>query len=309
MTHDASVALSRLQSWPTLAEADREIRELADFHDAQGAASQASVLRLLSRGLPLASGGPPVEPPPEEPPEPDGSRLADWVKAILVAAAVIALLALAVYLLRLRLQRGPRDRLRERLRQTRPVAQPQPAADHLQDEADYADYRGGTARAQAPPAGREGIMPRVFRRSEPETSAPSWTFEATYQGQGMEYDQTFTLDGADGEYYGECGLGAATPVGVDFERVNALEIWLFDKSDIRTVAKVLMSEKAYHDAGLREELSSRGEPVLAAPGVRFLLEGNSLVAGVEITEVSYLQDEAADNAFGHVALRLDVGRR
>ena len=41
----------------------------------------------------------------------------------------------------------------------------------------------------------------------------------------------------------------------------------------------------------------------------FIMEGNRIVAGVEITAVSYLQSESPNNAFGHVSLQLEVGRR
>jgi hypothetical protein len=311
MTQDASVALNRLQSWPSLAEADREIRELADFYDAQGEGSQSSVLRLLSRGLPLPTGAAESEQPAVMPSEPVGSRLVNWAKIILVVAAVLGLAALAVYVVRQRtgLRRAISDRVRDRPRRARPATEQEVSTELPQVESEFIDLTEPTSKAPPQPATRGGIMPRVFRRSQAKTAAASWTFEAAYMGQGMEYDQTFTLDGKDGEYYGECGVGAATPVGIDFERVNALEVWLFDKSDIRTVAKVLMSDKAFHDVGLREELAGRGDPVLAAPGTEFSLEGNRIMANVVITKVSYLQDEADGNAFSHVAIRLEVGRR
>jgi hypothetical protein len=312
LNYDASVALGRLQSWPSLADADREIRDLAEYYDAQGETNRSSVLRMLAQGLPLPSAAPQAEQPAAEPSPSTTSSLVKWAKIVLVAAAVLGLVILAVYLVRQRMRPVPRDRLRERIRESRPVAVPQPVADEPDHGQDYApDYEAdaGSVYEPAPSTSRETIAARVFRRAGAQTVIPSWTFEARYEGQGMDFDQTFTLDDADGEYFGECGVGAATAVGVDFDRVNSLEIWLFDKSDIRTVAKVLMSEKSYNDRGLREELSTRGEPVLAVPGTRFSLEGNTISADVEVTEVSYLTGAAAHNAFGRVALRLAVGQR
>jgi len=52
-TRDAAVALPRLGSWPSLAEADREIRELADYQAVQGQRDLAQRLRTLADGLPL----------------------------------------------------------------------------------------------------------------------------------------------------------------------------------------------------------------------------------------------------------------
>lgn len=48
--------------------------------------------------------------------------------------------------------------------------------------------------------------------------------------------------------FGECGVGISETVGVgEPKRVTAFEIWLFDKDDIQTVTKVIMSGYAYQD--------------------------------------------------------------
>jgi hypothetical protein len=44
---------------------------------------------------------------------------------------------------------------------------------------------------------------------------------------------------------GECGVGISETIGVgDPKKVTAFEVWLFDKNDIQTVTKVLMSAHA-----------------------------------------------------------------
>jgi hypothetical protein len=69
--------------------------------------------------------------------------------------------------------------------------------------------------------------------------------------------------------------------------VTAFEVWLFDKSDIRTVTKVLMSAHAYQNDALRARLASKGEAVLAQPGSPFMLETTGLQVRVDVTELIY----------------------
>ncbi len=297
-TRDAALALRRLGSWPSLAEADREIRELADHQAVQGQRDLAQRLRTLAGGLPLPSGEPLAQPA-------QGLDLAKIIQAAVIAATVIGLVALALYLLRRRGRSAPQDRLRERLRETQGIMKTAPPA-IIERVAEVAEKE--TEEEPSLPERREGIMPRVFRRAETE-SPPSWGFEVAYEGEGMEFDRTFTLDSPGGEYSGECGVGAATHLGENIEQINALEVWLFDKSDIRTVAKVLMSERAYHDDAMKEELSTRGDPVLATAGTTFSLVGNSIRTDVVVDEVEYLRGGLPNSAFARVSLRLHARKR
>ena len=65
-------------------------------------------------------------------------------------------------------------------------------------------------------------------------------------------------------------------VNGDPNRVTALEVWLFDKSDIRTVTKVLMSDYAYGNQALRDKLSSKGDALLLSPDMGFVLDAQTL---------------------------------
>ena len=79
----------------------------------------------------------------------------------------------------------------------------------------------------------------------------------TYELGEDTYDESFSIETQMGEFLGECGVGISEMVGVgDPAKVTAFEVWLFDKSDIRTVTKVLMSEHAYQDEALRARLAS-----------------------------------------------------
>ncbi len=128
----------------------------------------------------------------------------------------------------------------------------------------------------------------------------------TYELGEDTYDESFSIETQMGEFLGECGVGISEMVGVgDPSRVTAFEVWLFDKSDIRTVTKVLMSEQAYHDEALRARLASKGEAVLALPGSPFVLETSGLLVRVDVAELEYVDDEMpAGSVFSKLTVEL-----
>ncbi len=112
------------------------------------------------------------------------------------------------------------------------------------------------------------------------------------------YDDSFSIETEAGEFLGECGSGISETVGVgEPKKVTATEVWLFDKNDITTVTKVLMSEYAYHDEALRSKLASKGEAVLATPNGVFELETQTLRLRVKIVDLKYGEGGPAPNSY------------
>lgn len=102
------------------------------------------------------------------------------------------------------------------------------------------------------------------------------------------YDDSFSVETASGEFLGECGSGISETIGVgEPKKVTATEVWLFDKNDIRTVTKVLMSEHAYNDQALRTKLAPKGEAVLVEEGGITTLETQTLRVQVRIVNLAY----------------------
>jgi len=129
---------------------------------------------------------------------------------------------------------------------------------------------------------------------------PLGHFFTTYQLGEDTYDESFSIETPMNEFLGECGVGISETIGVgDPDKVTAFEVWLFDKSDIRTVTKVLMSEYAFEDDSLRTKLTSKGEAVLAQPGSPFTLETSGLQVRVDVTELAYGDGELPPNSFFH----------
>ncbi len=143
--------------------------------------------------------------------------------------------------------------------------------------------------------------PTPAEYAEPVAAAegpPLAQFMTTYQIGNDLYDDSFSIDSPAGEFLGECGVGISEAIGVgDPKRVTAFEVWLFDKNDIQTVTKVLMSEYAFRDDALRARLASKGEAVLAQPGAPFTLETSGLQVRVDVTELVYGEGDSPANSF------------
>lgn len=143
-----------------------------------------------------------------------------------------------------------------------------------------------------------------------ERSGAGQEFMAAFDQGDAAYDQSFDIEGADGSYWGECGMTLSETVQGDPERATALEVWLFDKSDIRTVTKVLMSDYAYGNQALREKLSSRGDAVLLAPDLGFVLDAQTLRLMGKIVAMEYDDSQApARGAIRRLRVQLRVMRQ
>ena len=140
------------------------------------------------------------------------------------------------------------------------------------------------------------------------TDMPAAHFMTTYVISDDLYDDSFSVDAANGEFLGECGVGISDTVGVgEPKKVSAFEVWLFDKNDIQTVTKVLMSSKAMNDPATRQRLASKGEPVLVEPGQQILLETASLQLQAKVIEMVYGQGALPTGSyFERLTLELSV---
>jgi hypothetical protein len=156
--------------------------------------------------------------------------------------------------------------------------------------------------AAAPPVAPPSAPPEWEGTGQP----PLGHFFTTYQLGEDTYDESFSIETPMGEFLGECGVGISETIGNgDPDKVTAFEVWLFDKSDIRTVTKVLMSEHAFNDSALKSRLSAKGDPVLARPGATLRLETTGLQVDVEVNELVYGEaDQPAKSFFSKLTVEL-----
>jgi len=145
-----------------------------------------------------------------------------------------------------------------------------------------------------------GPVTAVMQASEASRKAEKTNFEemglappitqtmTTYVLGDDLYDESFSIDTSGGEFLGEYGVGVSDTVGVgEPKKVSALEIWLFDKNDIKTATKVLMSEHAYNDPNTRARLEPKGELVVVKQGEQVLLETATLQLLATVVDMDY----------------------
>lgn len=120
------------------------------------------------------------------------------------------------------------------------------------------------------------------------SAVPLARFQSNYTYGLDTYDDSFSIENANGDFLGECGVGISESIGTDSPKnVTAFEVWLFDKNDIRTVTKVIMSDHAFFDEALKAKLAPKGEPVLARENEVIVLETASLIINAEIKDMQY----------------------
>lgn len=146
--------------------------------------------------------------------------------------------------------------------------------------------------------GSTPVTPPDDKHADTGERLPLGQWITTYKVGEDAYDESYPIGAATGDYLGECGVGISEIIGSgEPDKVTAFEVWLFDKSDIRTVTKVLMSDYAFHDDALRAKLASKGEAVLAQVGAPLMLETSGLQLQASVTELEYGKGDPAPNSF------------
>jgi hypothetical protein len=132
-----------------------------------------------------------------------------------------------------------------------------------------------------------------------EDRKPLVQYMTKYELGDDRYDMSFSIETGTGDFLGECGVSICEVVGKGTpDKVAALEVWLFDKNDIRTLTKVLMGEQCYNDRALRAKLEIKGEAVLAKKGDVFTLQTQALRVNAHIVDLVYGPAHSADNLGG-----------
>ncbi len=154
---------------------------------------------------------------------------------------------------------------------------------------------GRTAASRAQEITRQAMQTDYEAMGE---DSPIAQWMTTYLIGDDLFDDSFSIDSLSGEFLGECGVGIADTIGVgEPKRVSAFEVWLFDKNDIQTVTKVLMSGHAINDESTYARLEAKGEPVLATPGGTVVLETKTLRMAVRVMDMDYGTGHMPENSF------------
>lgn len=142
----------------------------------------------------------------------------------------------------------------------------------------------------APPV----VAETVFEEQEVPADAlgePLATFRTTYSIGDDLYDDSFSIENpSSGDFMGECGVGIGDIIGVgEPKKVSAFEVWLFDKNDIQTVTKVMLSRYAFKDEATRNRMAAKGDPTELESGGVVHLETASLRVEARVVDMNYGQ--------------------
>lgn len=161
------------------------------------------------------------------------------------------------------------------------------------------------------PNSRAGVAPELPPAMEAGSEGgdmggitPIASYRTTFTSGNVGFDDSFSIETTAGDFLGECGVSISESIGTGASKaVTAMEVWLFDKNDIRTITKVLMSDHAYFDEAIRAKLSPKGEPMLARPDEVAVLETAALIVNAKITQMVYgdsdnLPDKSFFETFG-----------
>lgn len=172
-------------------------------------------------------------------------------------------------------------------------------------------FRGGRRSGQITPAQQAADIARSTEMTDyvaKGESPPVAHYVTTYVIGDDLFDDSFSIDSPSGEFLGECGVGISETIGVgDPKKVTAFEVWMFDKNDIQTVTKVLMSPHAFNDAGFRSKLEAKGELVAFESQKQIVLETQTLQMIATVSDMQYGQGTLPDGSyFDRVTLELAI---
>lgn len=248
LTGDTAVVQNAFRDWP------EALTTICNYAAGVDPAAQANIINMAlvldPQGCPnLIPGVPPVEGEVQPPAEEGGANTA----VILLLLLLLVVLAGAIYYV---------------LRQ-----------------------RSVVEGEEFPPIDRMPEAPPTMEDTSVSTGGdviPLARFQSNYSYGRDNYDDSFSIENSDGDFLGECGIGISETIGTDTPKnVTAFEVWLFDKNDIRTETKVIMSDHAYFDEALKAKLAPKGEPVLARENEVIVLETATLIINATIKEMQY----------------------
>ena len=137
-------------------------------------------------------------------------------------------------------------------------------------------------------------------------------FEANYAFGIQTYDESFTINAADGELLGACGMGINESVDREAAtsgQVRLLDIWLYDRTAVRSVSQPLVSP-GFDVSGLDEFAEGSGSassaPLEVRPGLTFTLQSDHIVLECTVKSVTFLDGEQAPMPFRSVSASLAI---
>ena len=159
---------------------------------------------------------------------------------------------------------------------------------------------------------RRGLLSQTRRRL-PVRQDSLWDSLRRITPFGIQtYDESFTINAADGELLGACGMGINESVdraAADSDQVRLLDIWLYDRSAVSSVSQPLVSP-GFDASGLGDYAESSGSdsspPLEVVPGLTCALQSDRIELECTIKSASFLDGEQTPIPFRSVSVSLAV---
>jgi len=142
---------------------------------------------------------------------------------------------------------------------------------------------------------------------EGEGPPPLKQWTGTYTLGQDNYEGYFVIETDDGIFLGEGGMDILKTIpDTNPKQAVAFDVGIFDKTNITTLSRVVMSEHAYNDETTRAatEGNPYAESILAKPGTTFTIESKAMYVKARIADMEYGN---GDNVyFNKLTVNLDV---
>ena len=138
------------------------------------------------------------------------------------------------------------------------------------------------------------------------------TFEANYAFGIQSYDESFTINAPDGELLGACGMGMNESLdreAADTDQVRLLEIWLYDRSAVRSISQLLVSpgfDATLLDDSTDTDSTNRSPPLELKPDLTCALRSHHIQLDCTIKNVSFLDSGQSPRPLRSVSAALVV---
>jgi len=124
---------------------------------------------------------------------------------------------------------------------------------------------------------------------------------------GDDFEIAKSINRGERGYVGEGGMAVSKlSTGSSAESATALEVWLFEKSQITTRTQHLLSPHLFQSGEWdRSKLESDDpKPLEASKGLMFRLEGEEAVLNCRITDVGFMESGPPQSVFRHLRLEM-----
>ncbi len=153
---------------------------------------------------------------------------------------------------------------------------------------------GGTAGQAVRAAPTHAYAPQATAEGVSLKGAPFQTFSAKYAEDTLEFDESKDLYAPSGEMLGECGVSIAERYGLGASsRPIAFVVWVFDKADMGSETRILLTPFASANPSIRRRLEARGTLIeMQSDQMQFEIVTSTMRVEVRVSNIEFRRIDA-----------------